>query len=118
MKIPSIYTGPDGESYFGEIDAPLRDAGDIGMLSERQPATGIIFRETPGNYDYDWHNTPRRQYVIILEGEVDFTVSSGETRRFGGGDVVLLEDVSGKGHHSRAVNGQVRRSIFVTLPPS
>lgn len=115
MKIPRIYTGKDGGSYFGEIDTPLRDAGDIGMLSELQTATGIIFRETSGDYDYDWHNTPRRQYVIILEGEVDFTVSSGETRRFAGGDVVLLEDTNGRGHKSQAVNGQIRKSIFVTL---
>ncbi len=85
------------------------------MLSQVKKATGIIFRETPGDYDYSWHNTPRRQFVIILEGGVDFTVSDGETRRFGGGDVVLLEDMNGEGHYSKAVNGQRRKSIFVTL---
>lgn len=115
MKIPRIYSRPDGETCFGEFDAPLSDSGAIGMLSEHFPATGIIFRETSGDYDYDWHNTPRRQFVIILAGEVDFTVSTGETRRFGGGDVVLLEDTGGKGHRSRAVDGQPRRSVFVTL---
>ena len=118
MKIPSIYNGPDGESYFGEVEFALQNAGEIGMLSPMQPATGIIFRETAGDYDYDWHNTPRRQYVIILEGLVDFTVSSGETRRFGGGDVILLEDTEGRGHQSKAVAGQVRRSIFVAVPPA
>ncbi len=85
------------------------------MLSQLQEATGIIFRETPADYDFTWHNTPRRQYVIILEGAVDFTVSNGETRRFGGGEVILLEDTTGKGHSSKAVNGQRRKSIFVTL---
>ena len=87
----------------------------IGLLSELEEATGIIFRETPGDYDYTWHNTPRRQYVIMLEGGVDFTVSTWETRRFGSGDVVLLEDTTGKGHVSQAVDGQRRKSIFVTL---
>lgn len=115
MRVTSIYTAAGGDSAFGEVDIPIRDAGEIGLLSERLPATGIIFRETPGDYDYPWHNTPRRQYVVMLDGEVDFTVSSGETRRFGSGDIVLLEDVDGKGHYSRAVNGRVRRSIFVTL---
>lgn len=110
-----IYSDSEGESHFGEIEIPLLDSGDIGMLSERLSATGIIFRETPGDYDFAWHNTPRKQYVIILEGEVDFTVSSGETRRFGDGDVVLLEDTTGKGHYSKAVDGKPRRSIFVTL---
>lgn len=114
MHITSIYSDERGESHFGEVDIPLTDSGDIGCLSETLNATGIIFRETSGDYDYSWHNTPRKQYVIILEGEVDFTVSSGETRRFGGGDVVLLEDTKGKGHHSKAVAGQVRKSIFVT----
>ncbi|MCO5183197.1 MAG: cupin domain-containing protein [Anaerolineae bacterium] len=115
MKITRIYTDADGETHFGELNIPLKDAGTIGLLSQLQPATGIIFRETPGTYNYDWHNTPRRQYVIMLEGGVDFTVSDGETRRFGSGDVVLLEDTAGKGHASKAVDGQPRKSIFVTL---
>ena len=115
MKITRIYSDADGETHFGELAIPLTDAGAIGMLSQLQGATGIIFRETAGDYDFLWHNAPRRQYVIILEGGVDFTVSDGETRRFGGGDVVLLEDTSGKGHVSKAVGGQTRKSIFITL---
>ena len=115
MKLTRIFSDPSGESHFAGFDIPLQDAGPIGYLAQLQPATGIIFRETPGDYDYARHNAPRRQYVIILEGEVDFTVSDGETRRFGPGAVVLLEDTDGKGHASKAVNGQVRKSIFVTL---
>jgi uncharacterized cupin superfamily protein len=115
MKITRIYPDSEGETHFVNLEIPLRDSGEIGMLSQVQEATGIIFRETPGDYDYSWHNTPRRQFVIILEGGVDFTVSDGETRRFGRGDVVLLEDTTGKGHYSKAVNGQRRKSIFVTL---
>ena len=115
IKLTSIYSDSDGESHFGELDVPLKDSGDIGILSQLQKASGIIFRETPEDYDFSWHNAPRRQYVIILEGQVDFIVSDGETRRFGGGDVVLLEDTSGKRHYSKAVGGQRRKSIFVTL---
>jgi hypothetical protein len=44
-----------------------------------------------------------------------YSDSDGETQQFGGGDVVLLEDNTGKGHYSKAVNGQRRKSIFVTL---
>ncbi|MFZ0547570.1 MAG: cupin domain-containing protein [Candidatus Promineifilaceae bacterium] len=115
MKITRIYSDSNGESHFEDIDIPLADSGEIGTLSRIQKATGIIFRETAGDYDFAWHNSPRRQYVIILEGGVDFTVSDGETRRFGGGDVVLLEDTIGKGHYSKAVEGRRRKSIFVTL---
>jgi len=115
MQIWRVYSDVQGETHFSEIEIDLKDAGPIGLLSELESASSIIFRETSENYDYQWHNTPRRQYVIILAGRVDFTVSDGECRRFGAGDVVLLEDVSGKGHCSQAVNGERRKSIFVTL---
>jgi hypothetical protein len=115
MKITRLYTGADGESHFEDIDVPLEDAGDIGMLSEPVPAKGIIFRETDEQYDYAWHNAPRRQYVIMLDGQVDIEVGSGETRRFSTGDILLAEDTTGRGHRSRAVNRRPRKSIFVTL---
>ncbi len=115
MQVWRIYSDAQGETHFSKIEIELQDAGSIGLLSKLESASGIIFRETSESYDYQWHNTPRRQYVIILSGRVDFTVSDGECRRFGTGDVVLLEDISGKGHCSRAVAGERRKSIFVTL---
>ena len=115
MKITRLYTGSDGESHFEDIEIPLEDSGDIGKMSQFQDATGIIFRETGPDYDYDWHTVPRRQYVITLSGGVDIEVGDGTTRRFGPGDILLAEDTTGRGHRSRAVNSQPRESIFVTL---
>jgi len=115
MKITRIYTGKDGESHFEDIDIPLKDAGDIGALSEQVNATGIIFRETSGDYDYSFHNAPQRQYVIMLDGEVDIEIGDGTIRRFTTGDILLAEDTTGRGHRSCAVNGKPRKSIFVTL---
>ncbi|GAA5522686.1 hypothetical protein LQ318_13095 [Aliifodinibius salicampi] len=115
MKITRLYTGEDGESQFEDIEIALEDAGDIGVLSELEEATGIIFRETGPKYDYDWHNAPRRQYIIMLEGAVDVEIGDGTVRRFSTGDVLLAEDTTGRGHISRAVDNQPRKSIFVTL---
>jgi hypothetical protein len=36
-----------------------------------------------------------------LKGHLEVTASDGEMRMFGPGDSVLMEDVVGKGHHSR-----------------
>ena len=115
MKITRLYTGEDGESHFEDIEIALEDAGDIGALSELEEATGIIFRETGSDYDYDWHNAPQRQYIIMLEGVVDVEIGDGSVRRFGTGDVLLAEDTTGRGHISRAVDNQPRQSVFVTL---
>ncbi len=81
----------------------------------RLPATGIIFRETSGNYDLDWHTAPRRQYIINLDAGVRITASDGEARVIGAGEVFLVEDTTGKGHLSQSIEGKMRHSIFVPV---
>jgi len=115
MKVTRIYTGADGESHFEDVEIPLEDAGVRGRRSELMKATGILFRESGGDYNIDWHNAPRRQYVINLEGEVEIVIGDGTKRILGTGDILLAEDTTGRGHISRAVNNQPRKSIFVTL---
>jgi len=115
MKVTRLYNGPDSESHFEDIDIPLKDAGEIGRLSERISATGIIFRETDADYHYRWHNAPDRQFIILLEGKFEIEVGDGTRRSFGPGDILLVEDTEGHGHISRALNDQPRKTIFVTL---
>ena len=116
MKIPHLYTGRDNESHFGEVEVELRDLeGFASSVSDPQQSTGMIFRSTTGDYLLDWHNAPRKQYVIILEGQVEIEIGDGTKRRFGPGEMFLAEDLTGRGHISRAVDGQPRKSIFVFL---
>jgi hypothetical protein len=115
VKVTRVYADAAGDSHFGEIDIPLEDGGTIGRLSERHPVKNIIFRENDGDYDYDWHCAPQRQYIVLLDGEIELETSDGEKRRFCGGDILLVEDVSGRGHRTRTVNQKPRRSLFVTL---
>lgn len=116
MIITRVFATPDGASHFEDVEVRLNDAGDIGLLSDARPARNIIFRETEPDYDYSWHHAPERQLVILLDGEIELEVSDGEVRRFSGGDVLLVEDTFGRGHHTRTLGNTRRRSIFVTLP--
>ena len=116
MIIPRIYADDQGLSVFDEIDMPLADGGPIGLLSKKFEAGDVIFRETPADYDFKWHPAPACQLLFIMKGSAEFTVSNGETRIFGSGDILLLEDTHGQGHCSKALNNEVRHSIFVTLP--
>ncbi len=115
MKITRLYSGPDGESHFEDIDIPFSIDTGNDRRSERIKATSIIFRATSGGYDYAFHNPSHRQYVINLEGSMEITVGDGTKRVFGPGDIMLAEDIKGRGHISRAINNQPRKSIFVTL---
>lgn len=117
MNVTRIRTGDDGVTRFDEIEIPLMDAGEIGRLSDPLAADSVIFRETGADYDYDWHPAPARQLVVLLDGEIEIEVGAGEVRRFGGGEILLLEDTTGRGHRTRNVGPVPRRSLFVRLPP-
>ena len=115
MKILRVYSGDDGESHFEDVEVALKDLGHIGKLSKLEQATGVVFRTTGGDYEYGWHCAPRRQYVINLDAAVELEVGDGSVRRLEAGSVLLAEDLTGRGHISRAVDGKPRTSIFVTL---
>jgi len=114
MKVTRVYTGDDNQSHFEDIEIELIP-GTVGDLSAPQDVTKLIFRETGGDYDLDFHTAPRRQYVINLSGGVEIEVGDGSKRIISSGEILLAEDTTGQGHISRAINGQARRSLFVTL---
>jgi hypothetical protein len=115
MRIHNLYEDANGISHFRDIEIEWVEEKNFSKLSARLPATGIIFRETSGDYDLDWHPAPRRQYIINLDAGVRITASDGESRIIGAGEIVLVEDISGKGHLSKSIGGQMRHSIFVPI---
>jgi hypothetical protein len=115
MRIHNIYVDANGETHWRDIEVQWVEERNGSKLSARLPATGIIFRETGGDYDLSWHPAPRRQYIINLDGGVQITASDGEARQIGAGEVILVEDISGKGHLSKSIGGKMRHSIFVPI---
>jgi len=116
FPVTRIFSDANGESHFEEISIPLKDNGDIGMLSATVPVAGIIFREVKPTYDYDFHNAPHRQYLVLLDGTIEIETSLGDKREFTTGGVLLIEDTTGKGHKTKNVVQAVRKSLFIILP--
>lgn len=113
MNITRFYTNEKGESKFSEINIPIDyiredSEGNVIFLSKAFNSPRVRFVELPAGYDQDWHNAPKRQFVILLSGVVEVRTSDNQTRRWGAGDVVLADDVRGKGHQTRAIDGSVR----------
>ena len=96
MSIYRLYTGQDGHSHIEKLD-PAKSS----ELASLMPAKGIMFRESPANNFADWHPAPRRQYVIILSGQLEIGLSDGSLHRFGPGDARLVEDTTGQGHTTK-----------------
>lgn len=115
MRVTRVYADEHGESHFEDQEIELRDAGPIGHLSDPIPARSVIFRTNEPSYDYDWHPAPQRQFIVLLDGAIEIEVADGARRTFRGGEVLLLEDTTGRGHRTRNVEPRERRSLFIVL---
>ena len=114
MIITRLYTGDDGETHFEDVELDLHP-DRVHMLTDGVQASEIIFRETPADAFNDFHKPTRRQYTINLEGTIELESGTGEKRVLGPGTVMLVEDLTGRGHISRGIAGEIRRSIVVGL---
>ena len=119
-NIVRLFTGDDGLSHIEEVTLPFEPfhdtEGSHGEGTALQAATGITFRLSPTGYSLDWHNAPRRQYVITISGEVEIGASDGTVRRVGPGGILLAEDLTGRGHTTRVVSAETR--FYVVIPLS
>lgn len=99
MGIFRLYADAQGESKIEDRSLESHPA-----LKSPQAAKQIFFQVFPVGQFLDWHPAPRRQYVIILSGELEIGLSDGTFRRFGPGDARLVEDTTGKGHTTRTLS--------------
>ncbi|MFC1915962.1 hypothetical protein ACFLW4_04630 [Chloroflexota bacterium] len=115
-RVTRLFTGPDGESHFEDIEFPLQNKASSGLRSsELLKATGIRFGEMGADYKPYWHPAPHRQIVITLEGRGEIEISDGTKRQFGPNDVVLAEDTTGRGHIHRVLSNEPEKLVFIIL---
>jgi len=70
-----IYSDAAGDTHFDEVTIPLKENGMIGSLSNAIAVDSIIFREVEPSYDWDFHPAPQRQFIILLDGEIEIETS-------------------------------------------
>lgn len=107
-RLIHIYATPDGESHHAVVEIS-NDAGEI-------PVTGMTARAYARNAASvpDWHTAPRRQFAINMTGSLEVEISDGSRHAIGQGDLVFLEDITGKGHVTR-VQSPVT-NLFIHVP--
>ena len=120
MQIVRLHSDEDGESHFQdtEIELDLTDYAPPAPplnVSPSMPANGFAFMEAPAGWSSDWHPSSARNLFFVLSGEWQVTASDGESRRFGVGSVLLVEDTTGKGHSSCVVSETDSLAAMVQL---
>ena len=76
---------------------------DVSIWADGTDVTQIKFASRQPGFLQDWHPAPQRQFVIILSGQLEIGFEDGSTKVFGPGDARLVEDITGKGHTTKAL---------------
>lgn len=113
MQAVRLYSGDDGESHFEEIDLEFEPDRQM-EVTAMEAAKGVAVRRAPPGVLLDWHPAPRRQYLFTLSGAWDIECGGGEVRRFRAGDIMLADDLSGRGHRSRVIGDEPH--VFAVVP--
>ena len=109
-----------GESHFAEAELPMTLASyampepKVGLSATYEAASVTFFSAGPG-YFGDWHTAIRKQFLFHLSGTAEIVVSDGESRTFKTGDILLVEDTTGKGHTARIVGDE---TVLIAAVPA
>jgi quercetin dioxygenase-like cupin family protein len=109
MKFTMIHADERGETHFGVQDVPARELAvgpppnPTGQMSDLGAVTTMCVVSFPAGTEAPAHSAPQPYVCIILSGNGEVVTSDGEARRFHSGDVLLCNDLTGKGHVTRAI---------------
>lgn len=103
ITVTELYSDEQGVSQFRDIAIDACYEHDLGFYTDAGAAASVRFWSFEPERFSDWHTAPQTQYVIILEGKIAITTDNGEERVFQAGDILLANNLSGKGHQSRTI---------------
>ncbi len=118
LTIVRLYTGPDGLSHFERIHVKFAPVpGAPNTVEESEPWTttkSYMVRCAPGFFS-DWHNADVRRYVITISGRAEIEVAGRQKFVAQPGEVVLAEDLTGKGHTFRVLDDTDWVAMFADM---
>ena len=106
LRVTRIYPGADGQTHAEELEMKLgASIPNIPGLQQSQAvkvSSAYFVRFAPGFFE-DWHNAHARRYVITLTGRGEVELGGGQKVTLEPGRVLMAEDLTGKGHITRAL---------------
>src|SRR2546430_2049277 len=120
MRYTRLFSDEQGESHFDEVEIEFANTDYVEsaaplQLSARHAAVDCRFMDAPAGWTSDWHPSSARNLFVVLSGEWEVTASDGERRRFKTGDMLLVDDTTGKGHTSRVVGEEDSVALMIEV---
>ena len=104
MEVIHVYSGEDGVSHVSRVKV----TGSPKPL----PVAAVVATSIAQGTE-DWHQAPRKTFTINVVGDIEAETTDGTKVRIGKGDLVYLEDRTGKGHITRLLTPVA--NIFIRM---
>ena len=107
------YADGQGETHFDVRDKPDREGqfgsavAAKGLITDFGAVTNMFVFSMSARTNVPPHNAAQHYIGIILSGEAEVVTSDGEARRFRPDNVIFFDDLTGKGHATRAITDVV-----------
>jgi hypothetical protein len=119
MAFFHLYGDESGETRLARLEMGTEESpvGTVrGMLGI--PVTTLnLIQFIPRKPDLGMHQSPGRQFSVVLRGVLEVIPSVGDTQYLGPGDIFFGDDVDTKGHVSRDVGAEPLLVIVVSIAP-
>ena len=119
MQIARLYSEPGGKTRLVDVDIPSEESSSGAMLVTHLPgAEGVFTRRINAEADRgsdQFHPSLRRQYAVMLAGQMEIWVPDGTSRIFRPGDIIMTEDTEGEGHGNRNTSDQTRLTLYLPM---
>jgi len=120
MKYLRIETGADGGSHQLMVESPMMSVVVIAGAPAAHVSAAMVARQAtffrlPPGWTAGWHPAPCPRLVTTTAGAAELTTGDGLKRIVRTGDVALLVDLTGKGHHTRVLDEGPWEGIAVDL---
>jgi hypothetical protein len=106
LEVIHVYAGPDGVSHVRRVA--------VAGLPKPLPVAGVSLSFVAKGTE-DWHVAPQKLFTINVSGDIEGEMGDGTKIPIGKGDLVYLEDMTGKGHITRLLTDV--SNIFLMMHP-
>lgn len=120
LKVWHLYADDAGVSRFREISLPFKAIPVPGMDDPPlalglDSLSGAAFLRLAPRQVEDWHPAPRRVFLVPIQGASRVTAGDGTIKEFRPGDVVLMDDTTGKGHITEPIGDVDHIALIVPV---
>jgi hypothetical protein len=123
LNIVRVHADETGETRLSTIELPEANRAEDGygaplrrVLANIPTTTMMLNENLERRPKVELHPAPRRQLVVLVQGEFEITTTSGDRRRFRPGDCLLADDLGTKGHVHEDVGDDFSITIAVGIP--